>query len=295
MKAIGYSFEEALQSLRRAGRSTLFSVGTIAIAFVALGGFLLVSVNVQEVIDRWLVSAEISVYLADTITEEEQAGLQEDLKRNPAVVAVEYISKERALQRFQADFPELKDVASTLDENPFPAVFEIRLRPGQNVSDQAAELAATMMGRAGVADVRYDRQWLIRLLALVTGGRIAAAIVAVVLMLGAAFTVAAVVRLSIFARRDELEIMTLVGAPFSFIRGPSVVEGTMLGGFGAVLALAVVWVLYTVVSQNLGSNLAGLFDTGQVRFLGWLESLLLLVGGLLVGGLAGVWASRSVR
>ena len=196
---------------------------------------------------------------------------------------------------FQEDFPELRDVASTMDDNPFPAVFEIRLRPGQNVSDQAAELAATMMGRAGVADVRYDRQWLTRLLAVVTGGRVAAAIVAVVLMLGAAFTVAAAVRLSIFARRDELEIMTLVGAPFSFIRGPSVVEGALLGGLGALLALAVVFVLYFVARRNLGANLAGLFETGQVRFLGWPEKLLLLVGGLLVGAAAGAWASRSVR
>ena len=103
MRAIGYSFEEAWQSLRLAGRSAVFSVGTIAIAFVALGGFLLVSVNVQDVIDRWLVSAEISVYLADTITNEERAAVQEDLKANPAVVAVECVSKARAL--FRRTFP----------------------------------------------------------------------------------------------------------------------------------------------------------------------------------------------
>ena len=103
---VGYAFEEALASLRRAGRSALMSIGTIAIAFLTLGGFLLVSVNVQGVLERWLEAAEMSVYLHDTATDDERAGARAvPAARSPAVAAVEYVSKERALERFRADFP----------------------------------------------------------------------------------------------------------------------------------------------------------------------------------------------
>ena len=96
----------------------------------------------------------------------------------------------------------------------------------------------TWPGKPGVGDVRYDRQWLARLVGIVTTARLIAADWSpAILMLGAAFTVAAVVRLSLYARRDELEIMQLVGAPFSYIRGPAIVEGLLLGGIGAAVAL----------------------------------------------------------
>ena len=141
------------------------------------------------------------------------------LKAQPAVAEVEYVSKERALERFRADFPELRDVTTSVGQNPFPAALEVRLRT-ENGGDAAADvLARDVGGRPGVVDVRYDRRWLERLVGIVRTARFAAALAAGILMLGAAFTVAAVVRLSLYARRDELEIMQLVGAPFSYIRG----------------------------------------------------------------------------
>jgi cell division transport system permease protein len=293
--AVGYAFEEAFASIRRAGRSAAISVGTIAIAFVALGGFLLVSVNVQRAIDRWLQSAELSIYLTDGVLEDERAAIEAYLRTQPVVVAVEFTSKDRALERFRADFPELTDVASSLTENPFPSSLEVRLRTGVGAADEADALARSVATRAGVADVRYDRRWIERLLGLVAAGRIAGAIVAGILMLGAAFTVAAVVRLSLHARRDEIDIMQLVGAPFSFIRGPSVVEGLLLGGAGAAVALALVWLLYLAVSGSVGAQVAQAIGESGLRFLGLTDTFLMLAGGLAVGATAGALASRAVN
>jgi cell division transport system permease protein len=292
---VGYAFEEAWTSLHRSGKSAMISIGTIAIAFVTLGGFLLVSVNVQRAMDRWLEAAELSVYLQDAVTDETRAGIEAYLTSQPAVLAVEFISKTHALERFRADFPELADVTASLADNPFPASFEVRLQTGQSAGALADELARSVAEREGVADVRYDRRWLARLLAVVTGARVAGGIAAAVLMLGAAFTVAAVVRLSLHARRDELEIMKLVGAPFSYIRGPSIVEGLLLGGIGAVVAFAAIGLLFAMVGRWLGPDLAGLIGGGQLRFLGFREGAVLLLGGLAVGAGAGALASRAVR
>ena len=295
MTVLGYAFEEALVSLKRSGRSALVSIGTIAIAFVTLGGFLLISVNVQDVLDRWLEAAEMSIYMHETASPDDRRELEEFLRAHGAVAAVEYVPKEQALERFRADFPELRDVAEGVGQNPFPSAIEVRLKTGPGVDETAEALAKLVGDRPGVADVRYDRRWLTRLLGIVTSARLAAAIVAGILMLGAAFTVAAVVRLSLHARRDELEIMQLVGAPFSYIRGPAVVEGLLLGGMGAAVALAAVALLYSMLSRWLGTDLAGLVGSGQLQFLGAPELAIMLLGGLGVGAAAGTLVSRAIR
>jgi cell division transport system permease protein len=292
---LGYSFEEAWVSLRRSGRSALVSIGTIAIAFATLGGFLLLSVNVQQVLDQWLQAAEMSVYLHDGATEEQRREIEQYLASHAAVAATEYVSRERALDRFRTDFPELADVTSGLGENPFPSAIEVQLR-ADNEGDAAADALSEEIGQyAGVSDVRYDRRWLQRLVGIVTTARLAAALVAGILMLGAAFTVAAVVRLSLYARRDELEIMQLVGAPFSYIRGPAIVEGLLLGGIGAAVALVVISVLYSSAVSWLGSDLAGFVGLERLHFLGPIQIAFLLVGGVGVGALAGTVASRAVH
>jgi cell division transport system permease protein len=292
---VGYAFEEAWLSLRRSGRSALVSIGTIAIAFSTLGGFLLVSVNVQDVLDRWLQAAEMSVYLHDTASADDRVALEQFLRAQPMVAEVEYVSRERALERFQNDFPELRDVTTGIGENPFPSAFEVRLRTGNGGDTDAESLSSEVAGKPGVSDIRYDRRWLARLVGIVTTARLAAALMAGILMLGAAFTVAAVVRLSLYARRDELEIMQLVGAPFTYIRGPFIMEGLLLGGTGAAVALAAIAVLYSMLSRWLGSDLAGFAGIGQLRFLGFTEFVMMLLGGVGVGAAAGTVASRAVR
>ena len=112
------------------------------------------------------------------------------------------------------------------------------------------------------------------------------------LVLGAAFTVSAVVRLSQQSRRDELDIMQLVGAPFSFIRGPSVAEGTLLGALGAIVSLVILWALFAATRGQLNAAVASWGSIGGLRFLLPLEALLLIGAGLIVGALSGV--DRSI-
>lgn len=295
MRAIQYSLQEATISLRRAARSTAMSIGTVAVAFLTLGGFLLAATNLQRLVEQWASAAEMSVFLRDDIGEAARAALESELAAHRAVMAVEYVSKENALARFKSDFPELADVSQTGAENPFPASIELRLRTDPESTGAADALAAQIVERAGVADVRYDRQWLSRVMTLVNAIRFAGIAIAGVLVLGAAFTVAAVVRLSLFARRDEIEIMRLVGAPFAFIRGPSVAEGTVIGGVGATVSLVLLWALYRAARTRLGEGLNALTGTADVRFLDSFEAGFIIVAALLVGGLTGTVVSRAVR
>jgi len=295
VKMVAYSFEEALASLVRGGRAALMSMGTIATAFLALGGFLLVTGNLQRVVQQWMESAEVSVFLRDDVSDAARAAIRDTLDRQPGVVEVTYLSKDEALQRFRADFPELADVSTTLGQNPFPASFEVRLQPGPGVADEAAGLASAVGTTDGVADVEFDRRWLERLLSLIAGVRAAGIAVTVVLLLGAAFTVTAVVRLSLHARRAEIDIMQLVGAPMGFIRGPFVTEGMLLGGIGAILAILLLAAGFAATRSSLGAGLAELAGADTVAFLSGGDAALLIGAGLSVGAVAGFVASRSAR
>jgi len=293
MRALRYAFDEALVSLGRAGRTALMATATIGVAFFVLGGFLLVLTNLQRVVEDWASAAELSVYLHDETGEEARDRVAERLAGDPAVAGVEYISKAQARGRFQRDFPELADVAEALEENPFPASFEVRLRDGG--ANDAGAIAAAMEGDPAVADVRYDRRWLSRLSALVAAVRVAGLAVALVLVLGAALTVMAVVRLSLQARRDEIDIMLLVGAPYAYLRGPFIIEGTLQGGLGATLALVVLWGGHVAAGAGLGVTWQALAGTGAIAFLSAWQALGLILAGLVVGALAGAIASRGAR
>jgi cell division transport system permease protein len=295
MKTVRYSLQEALLSLRRAARSTVMSIGTVAVAFVTLGGFVLIATNLQRVVQQWAAAAEMSVFLRDDIDAGTRAALQSELQTHRAVEAVEDVTKEQALARFRTDFPELADVAQSGARNPFPASFELRLRTDPESAGAADALAMQLTERPGVADVRYDRQWLDRVMAIITGVRVAGLAIAGVLVLGAAFTVAAVVRLSLFARRDEIEIMRLVGAPFAFIRGPSVAEGTLIGGLGAAVALLLLWALFVATRTRIREAMAAFAGQSDFRFLEPSETALIVLAALVVGGLTGVIVSRAVR
>jgi cell division transport system permease protein len=294
MKSVSYAFAEAFVSLRRSGRSAAMSMGTIAVAFLTLGGFVLVSANLQSVIDRWASAAEMSVYLQDELDEGSRESLMTELREHFAVAGVEYVSKQQALERFKIDFPELADVAISTN-NPFPPSIEVRLRTDPQSSGAADAMAVQLKERTGVIDVRYDQQWLSRLLAVLASLRVAGFVVTGVLMLGAAFTVMAVVRLSLQARHVELDIMQLVGAPFSFIRGPAIAEGILLGGVGALVSLLVLWVVFSTTRTQLNEVAAAWGSIGELRFLSLSEAVALVITGISIGGFAGLIASRTTH
>ena len=109
----------------------------------------------------------------------------------------------------------------------------------------------------------------------------------------AAVTVATVVRLGLRARREELEIMELVGAPLAFIRGPFVAEGFLQGGIGALLAMTALWVGFLVAMAWWGTDLNSLLGGGSVQFLPIRLCLYLILGGMLVGSAGGLVAARD--
>lgn len=293
MRALKYAFDEAIASLWRGRQSGALSTATIAVALFVLGVFLLVTSNLERLGVEWSSAAELSVYLDDEATPEDRAAIERLIAPGPLVAGHEYVSKVEALERFTRTFADLASAAETLEGNPLPASYEVRLQPAAREQGSVDELAARLRQTPGVADVRYDREWLDRLLAAVNVIRVIGLALGAILTVAAALTVANVVRLALHTRRDEIEIMQLVGAPQVYIRGPFVMEGVLQGGIGATVALALLAALFLAVRARYLVPLAAAVNLSSVGFLPVEFCVMLLVGGMVVGCIGGLVAASG--
>jgi cell division transport system permease protein len=291
MRAFRYAVDEALASLWRGRQSGLLSTSTIALALFILGGFLFVTSNLDRLGSEWGSTAEISVYLKDDVTPEQRAAIEQAFASRAAIVDSEYISKAAALARFKETFGDLGTAIDTVGGNPLPASYEVRWHSGSGEQAEMDSLGAVLRRTPGVADVRYDREWIGRLLTTVNVVRGIGWVLGSLLTVAAALTVANVVRLSLYARRDELEIMQLVGAPTAYIRGPFVMEGLLQGGIGAIAALVALAIGFLVLRARYLTPLASAVNLSAIRFLPVELSAGLVVGGMLVGCLGGLVAA----
>src|SRR4029077_4274586 len=165
MRALRYAAEEAFASLWRGRQAGLLSTATIALALFVFGGFLVVTANLERLGAEWSNTAELSVYLKDEISPAERRAVESALAPSDIVASHEFVSKADALVRFKQTFGELASAFDGLGDNPLPASLDVRLRPGPGASAGVDSLGGRLRQMPGVADVRYDRQWLTRVLA----------------------------------------------------------------------------------------------------------------------------------
>ncbi len=272
-----YALREALAAFRRAPGLTGLSAAMIGLSLFIVGLFGIVAYNIRRTMERVESRVEVVAFLRDDANPNAVELAQRDIAAFPEVLSVYYISRDEALELARRDLVEFNAVFDELDSNPLPASIEVRLKPGQRGPATVRAVAKRIGSYPFVEDVRYGSEWLDKVYLL---RRVAAA---ATFLLGGAFAVVAAliigaaVRLAVFARRDEISIMRMVGATESFVRGPFLLEGLMTGLLGAGLALAATYGLFRVLSQT-------------VLQLEWMPREW-LVGGIGVGALLGVLAS----
>ena len=294
MRMLRYAFDEALASLWRRRQSGLLAMGTITIALFVLGAFLIVTTNLDRLGAEWGRAAELSVYVADDITPEQRHAVELAVAQDQVVAGQEFLTKAEALRRFKQTFADLAASVDNVGGNPLPASVEVRLKTGAAGGPAVERLAAKLRELPGVTDVQYDRQWLARMMSGIRIIRGAGFALGALLTIAAALTIANVVRLALIARRDELEIMQLVGAPHAYIRGPFVMEGVIQGGMGAALAVLTLGIAFAAVQARYLGTLAAAINVSSLQFLSVGVCIGLVVGGMAVGCVGGlVAAARS--
>jgi cell division transport system permease protein len=264
---------EAWESLRRNWVMTLASILTVFISMGILGAVLVIDRNLDQGATSLKNRVLIEIFIRNNATPEEIKTLEAKIVAIPEVKSHTYISKDQALEEFKKKLGEDADqILANLPTNPLPASFRVYVNDADTV-DQVAEKFfddPTVDNSPGTHDgVRYARETVRKMLGTIDLIEKGMWVVTVVFSIAAILLISTTVRLSIFARRREIEIMQLVGATRWFIRWPFVLEGFFTGLVGSLVAAGAVWGLNVFVKDWISSS--GLEFLEPVVYGAWLS------------------------
>jgi len=287
---LGFIFNEAMRDLRRAGRVGVSAILLIALSLTALGGFWLLSLNLGRAIAQWGDRVRVIVYLKD---EPPAARLEELLQRIEAVGGVQrlrFVSKAEALRVLKRSLGSQADVAEQLPRNPLPASVEVTPDAAMATPEGTRALVSRLAALPEVEEVQGGSQWvdgLAQFRRLFQGVGLA---VGAVLALAAILTVTTATTLVLHLRRDEMEIMRLVGATENVIRWPRLLQGMAQGLVVSIVALATLELAYAVAVPRLEPLLPVTIGLERVAFLSPWQALALIGAGTMLGAMGGLLA-----
>lgn len=277
-----YSLREALYAFRRAPLLTSLSGAMIALSLFVIGLFAVVAYNIRNVLVDVEERVEVVAYLNDEVGADRIEMMAGEIRSFPEVAAVRTVSKEEALERAREELDEFRTVFSDLEVNPLPASYEIRLHPGARDGSVVRRVAERVQAYPAVEDTRFGQEWVDKIFLLRRVAALATAVLGGAFAIVATLIIGTAVRMAVFARRDEIRIMQLVGATDSFVRRPFLIEGFITGAIGAMLALPATYGVFRLLS-------------GSVVDLDWLPAgwiALGMISGALLGLVASGWAVR---
>ncbi len=277
-----YALREAVSAFRRAPLLTGLSSAMVGLALFVVGLFALATYNLQLALTTVEKRVQIVVYLRDDARQSEIDLAESELGKLPEVSAVHYISKREALAQAKRDLPEFQDLFAGLDVNPLPQSLELDLRPRSRNKEAVERVSRAAAAYPFVEDVRYGRDWVDKLFTLRRVGAATAAVLGGAFAMVAALIIGTALRIAIFARREEIYVMRLVGAKNGFIRRPFLVEGAIAGLLGGLLAWLLTYATYRALYVYLFA-------------LAWIPPLWILIGvlaGAVFGALSSAFAIR---
>jgi cell division transport system permease protein len=279
-----YFCSDAWDEWRHSVAVNLLALLTLVSALFVAGLVMLLVTNIDRRVQNLRDDVKLQIYLKDGEEDAARLALVERLGADANVQRVEYVDKDEALRRYREWAADLAELVNELEANPLPASLEVFLEPGSGAAETAAAIAAGLQNQDGIEEVRFNQAWLQRLEAVLSLARIGGGGVVALVFLAVVLVMGSVLRLAVYARRDEIEIMQLVGATPGFIRGPYLVAGAVQGLVAALLALSMVEGVRSAALAWAATNATALLDlvaarplsagmAGWLILLGWVVSL----------------------
>lgn len=268
--SLGYVVTRGVRGMAQAPAVQLLAVGTMAVCMLLLGLVVLVWSNAQSMVQAWGLDVPVTVYLVDHPDSDQVDAVVQRVQTLPEVTQVRRVSPEEALERLSAGLGEDGELLDGLDAQVLPGSLEIGLQPGTD-PDFGHALAERLGELPAVEEVAVAGAWAGRaheLLATLEDLALGAGLLVSLACMAIVWTT---IRLGVYARRAELQILRLVGGTSRFVQGPFVFEGMLQGALGASLALGMLWLGFDAVHPFLERGLSLLFAAGALRFFGPLE------------------------
>ena len=256
---------------------------TIALAILIASAFILFFVNASEIINSWKRGLRIMAYLKPDIHAADLSNLERSIQSLDGVHSLRFIPKQEAIDRLKDQMQHQSSLFDNLTENPLPDSFEIRMTATSGSWQKIESLAIQIESLNPIEEVQYGRRWIGRFVRIISLFRMAGYAMGVLFFTASIFIVANTIRLVIYSRREEVEIMRLVGATDRFIKMPFYIEGLIQGALGAAIGLVMLSVSFFFISSNIEQGFSpGLF---RLQFLSPMTIGRIVLGSMLVGWL----------
>jgi len=239
-ESMGFYIREALLSFRRSALMSMATILSITTILIIVGMFLLISINSSLFLKNIESQLEIIVYLEDDISNAELNTLENNFNSIDGIKEVKYVSKKEAYQRLSKDLGEQKNILSAIETNPLPASFEIQMKDPKVIE----QIANRIVEFKKVEEVEYGQETAERLLNFTSIFRRAGILVLTLLIFASILIISNIIKITVYARRDEIEIMSLVGATSWFIKWPFIIEGFLQGFISSLFSLIILYNFY---------------------------------------------------
>jgi cell division transport system permease protein len=275
--------KRAVEDFRNNRLLNVITLLTISLSILIVCAFILFFINTNEIMNLWKKGLRVMAYLKPELPDSQLTELTRQIQSISGVEKVRFVSKKEALIQLKEQMKRQASLFDHLAENPLPDAFEIQMNAVNQTWDKVEFIAARIEAIEEVQEVEYGQRWLGRYTHIFNLFKLTGYTMCGIFFMAAVFIVANTIRLVIYSRRDEIEIMRLVGAEEHFIKVPFYFQGLLQGALGAGIGLAMLFVAYLAIATNIEQ---GLFS-GQfhIRFLSppMLGSIILI--SMLVGWL----------
>ena len=276
-------FKRAIDDIFKNRFLNLVTIITISLSVLIASAFLLFFVNTSDIINSWKKGLRIMAYLKPDINNDGLKDLKQTIQSLEDVDTLTFVSRQEALSRLKTQMKHQSSLFAGLTGNPLPDSIEIRMTATTESWQKIDSLAARVEALPQIDEVEYGQRWVGRFAHIISLFRLAGYAMGTLFFMATIFIVANTIRLVIYSRREEVEIMRLVGATDNFIKIPFYFEGLIQGALGAIIGLAMLYTAFIFVSSNVEKGLfPGLF---RFHFLSPALLLTILLVSMLVGWL----------
>ena len=257
--------KRALQDIHQNRLLNAVTISTIALSILIVSAAVLFFLNTTDMLEAWRRGIRIMVYLEDDLDKARRHAIETRIKKLYGVQAARFISKETALERLQAQMQRQSAVLEGLSQNPLPHAFEVQMIPTASTWEKAEDLAKSLEAVGGVADVEYGQRWVERFVTLFNLFRLTSYAMGGLFFIASVFIVGNTVRLILYSRRQEVEIMRLVGATERFILAPFYFQSMIQGALGGICGIVALFIMFMLIQSKIQAvSVTGLVN---LRFL----------------------------
>lgn len=243
-----YVIKEVFLNFKKSGFLSLISIGTIIITIVILGNYYLANESLKYFLSKIENKIEIVIFLKDDVVLEKINNLVIELKSMPETEDVKFVSKEDAYQEFVKD-KEIFSIMQSFDTNPLPNSIKVKLKnyTGKNIE----RLVSLLKSKEGIEDIQYGGKEIENLINILNVIKIIAIAAGIIFIISSLFVVSNIINLTIYARRNDIYILKMVGATNTFIRMPFILEGVIHGFLGGAIGWFILYVVVKVLLTEI--------------------------------------------